>query len=64
VQDLKVEIEAIKKAQTEGILETENVEKRTGTIDAIITNRIEKMEERTFIVEDIIEEINTSQRKC
>ena len=40
VQDLKMEIEAIKKIQTEGILEMENLGKRTGTIDSVITNRI------------------------
>jgi hypothetical protein len=39
VQDLKIEIEAIKRTQTEGILEMENLKKRTGTIGAIITNR-------------------------
>jgi hypothetical protein len=39
VQDLKVEIEAIKKTQTEGIMEIDNLEKRTGTY-ASITNRI------------------------
>ena len=37
VQDLKMEIEAIKKTQTEGILEMENLGKRTGTTDASIT---------------------------
>ena len=40
VQDLKMEIEAIKKTQTEGILEIENLEKRTGRTYATITNRI------------------------
>ena len=46
VQDLKMEIEAIKKTQTEEILEMENLGKRTGTTDASITNRIQEMEER------------------
>jgi len=36
-----MEIEAIKKPQTEGILETENLGKRTGATDANISNRIE-----------------------
>jgi hypothetical protein len=40
-----MEIEAIKKAQLEGILEMENLEKRTGTADVSITNRIQEMEE-------------------
>jgi hypothetical protein len=35
-----MEIEAIKKTQTEGILEIENLEKRTGRTYATITNRI------------------------
>ena len=37
VQDIKVEIEAIKKAQMEEALEKENLEKRTGTTDTSIT---------------------------
>ena len=46
VQDLKMEAEAIKKTQTEGILEIENLGKGTGTTDDSITNRIQEMEER------------------
>ena len=46
-QDLKMEIEAIKKTQTEGILEMENLVKRTETIDTSITNRIQEMKERS-----------------
>jgi hypothetical protein len=42
VQDLKMEIEAIKKTQTEGILEMENLEKRTGTTDTSITTRYKR----------------------
>ena len=37
VQDLEVEREAIKKTQTEEILEMENLGMRTGTTDANIT---------------------------
>lgn len=40
VQDLKREIEEIKKTQTEAVLEMKNLGKRTGTTDASITNRI------------------------
>ena len=40
---MKVEIKAIGKIQTEEILETENIEKRTGTTDTTITNRIQEM---------------------
>jgi hypothetical protein len=45
VQDLKIEIETIRETQTVGILEMENLGKRTGTTDASITNRIQEMEE-------------------
>ena len=40
-QDLKIEIQSIKKTQTEGILG-----KETETTDASITNRIQETEER------------------
>ena len=43
VQDLKMEIEAIKKTQTEAILEMENLVKRMGTTEISITCRIQKM---------------------
>jgi hypothetical protein len=33
IQDLKIEIETIKKSQRETILEIENLEKRAGIID-------------------------------
>ena len=40
VEDLKMEIETIKKSQREMTLELENLSKRSGLIDARITNRI------------------------
>jgi hypothetical protein len=40
IQDLKMELEPIKKAQRETTLESENLGKRSGVIDASITNRI------------------------
>lgn len=43
-QDLKTEIEPIKKTQTEVIME-KNLGSWRGTIDASITNRIKEMEE-------------------
>ena len=46
VQDMKVEIEAIKKTQAEGNLEMENLRKRTGSMYINITNRIQEMKER------------------
>jgi hypothetical protein len=39
IQDLKVEIETIKKWQMEATLEMENLEKRLGVTDVKITNR-------------------------
>ena len=65
VQDLKIEIEAIKKSQMEAILEMENLGKRTGTAEVSITNRIQEMEERISGIEDTIEKNQyISQRKC
>ena len=42
VQELKIEIEAIKKTQAEGILEMENLGKRTGARETSTTNRIQE----------------------
>jgi hypothetical protein len=52
-----MEIEAIKKTKTEGILEMENTAKWTWTTDAIITNRIKEKEERLSDIKDTIEDI-------
>jgi predicted nucleic acid-binding Zn-ribbon protein len=46
IQDIKIEIETIKKSQREITLELENLEKRSGVIDASITNIIQEIEER------------------
>jgi hypothetical protein len=40
IQDLKLDIETIKKSQRETTLEIENLGKKSGAIDASITNRI------------------------
>ena len=63
VQDMKMEIKAIRKTQTEGILALENLGKRIGTTDANITNKIQDMDERISDAEDTIEEIDTSVKK-
>ena len=60
VQDLKMEIEAIKKTQTQGILEIKILGKRTENIDISITNRMEKVKDRISDIEDTIEESDTS----
>jgi prefoldin subunit 5 len=45
IQDLKMEVETIKKSQRETTLELENLGKRSGAIDASITNRMQEIEE-------------------
>ena len=49
----------MKKTQTEGRLDMENLGKRTGTTETSITNRIQEVEERISDTEDITEEINS-----
>jgi hypothetical protein len=40
IQDLKMEVETIKKTQRERTLEIETLGKKSGTIDTSISNRI------------------------
>jgi hypothetical protein len=40
-----MEVETIKKSQSETTLETENLRKKSGAINASIINRIQKIEE-------------------
>ena len=44
-------------------METENLEKRSGVIDASITNRIQHIEERISGAEDTIEDIDTTVKE-
>jgi hypothetical protein len=55
IQDQNLEIETIKKSQREKTLEIENLGKRSGVIDASITNRTQDIEERISGAEDTIE---------
>ena len=55
VQELKTEMEAMKKTQTENWLDMENLGKRTETAESSITNRIQEIEERISDSEDTIE---------
>ena len=55
-----MEVETIKKTQSETILDLENLGKKSGTIDASISNRIQKMEERISDAEDSIENMDTT----
>jgi len=55
-----MEIEIIKKSQRETTLDIENLGKRSGVIDASITNIIQEIEERLSRTEDTIENTNTA----
>ena len=46
IQDLKVEIDIIKKTQMQSNLDMENLGIRSGIADVSITNRIQETEER------------------
>ena len=58
VQDLKNEMEVMKKTQTKGRVEMENLGKQTGTTETSITNRIQEIEERISDTGDSTEKIN------
>jgi uncharacterized coiled-coil protein SlyX len=58
-----MEIKRIKKSQRETTLEIENLEKRSRAIDASITNRIQKIEERMSGAEDTIEKIDRTVKE-
>jgi predicted nucleic acid-binding Zn-ribbon protein len=60
IQNLKREVERIKKTQSETTLEIEILGKKSGTIDASISNRIQEMEEGISGAEDSIENIGTT----
>jgi DNA repair exonuclease SbcCD ATPase subunit len=60
IQDLKREVDTIKKTQSEAMLEIENLGKKSGSIDASISNRIQKREERISGAEDSIQNIGTT----
>jgi predicted nucleic acid-binding Zn-ribbon protein len=63
IQDLRMEIDTIKKSQRETALEIENLRKRSGVIDASITNRIQEIEEGISVGEDTIGNIDTHSKK-
>jgi predicted nucleic acid-binding Zn-ribbon protein len=60
IQELKREVETIKKTQSETTLEIETLRKQSGTIDARFSNRIQEMEERMSGAEDSIENMGTT----
>jgi hypothetical protein len=63
IQDIKMEIEIIKKSQRETTLEIETLGKRSGIIDASITNRTQEIEERISGVEDTLGNIDTTVKE-
>jgi chromosome segregation ATPase len=63
IQDLKREVETMKKTQREIALELENLGKKSGTIDASISNRIQEMEEKISGTEDSIENMDTRTKE-
>ena len=63
IQDLEMEIEAIKKRKTKGILDIANLGKQTGIADKNIINRRQGMGEKILGIEDKIDQIH-GQRKC
>jgi hypothetical protein len=62
-QNLKIEVETIKKTQRETTLEIETLGKKSGTIDASISNRIRDMEERISSAEDSIGNLDTTVKE-
>ena len=60
IQDLKMEVETIKKTQRERTLEIENLGKKSEAVDESISNRIQEMEERISGAEDSIENMETT----
>jgi hypothetical protein len=63
IQDLKVEVEIMKKTQRETTLEIEILGKKSGTIDMSISNRIQEMEERISGAEDSIGNMDKISKK-
>ena len=59
-QDLKREVDTIKKTHSEATVEIETLGKKSGTIDVSISNRIKEMEERISGAEDSIENMVTT----
>jgi hypothetical protein len=58
-----MEVETKEKSQRETTLEIENLGRKSGTIDASITNRIQEIEERISGAEDTIENTDTTVKE-
>ena len=60
IKDLKMEVETMKKTQSQTTPEIEILGKKSGTRDVSISNRTQEMEERISGAEDFIENICTT----
>jgi uncharacterized coiled-coil protein SlyX len=60
---LKMEVETIKKTQRETTLEMGILGKKSGNIEASISNRIQEMEEKITGAEDSIENMDTTVKE-
>ena len=58
-----MERETIKKSQRETTLKTEILGKKSGAIDASITNRIQEMEERLSVAEESVENMGMTTKE-
>jgi predicted nucleic acid-binding Zn-ribbon protein len=63
IQELKIEIETTMRSQRDITLEIEKLRKRSGVIDASITNSIQEIEERISGAEDTIRNIDTTTKE-
>jgi hypothetical protein len=63
ILDLKREVDTIKKTKSETMLEIKTLGKKSGTIDASISNRMQEIEERISGAEDSIGNIGTTIKK-
>ena len=65
ILEIKSKVDTIKKTQNEAKIEIETLRKKSGTIDASISNRIQEIEERNSGAEDSIENMGTTiKEKC
>jgi predicted nucleic acid-binding Zn-ribbon protein len=60
ILDLRRKMETIEKTQSEAKLEVQTLGKKSGAIDASISNRIQEMEDRISGAEDSKENIHTT----
>jgi hypothetical protein len=63
ILEIKMEVDTIKKTQSEATLKTETLGKKSGPIDASSSNRIQEIEERISAAEDSIENIGTTVKE-